>query len=106
LHGSSNQSFVDALYQDMLTRTADSGGEAYWINALNGGASRDAVAQDFLTSTEYRADLINADYLQFLGRPAEAAGLADWMAALSSGMTDQTLLSAIFGSSEGFNRWS
>jgi len=106
LHGSNNQSFVDALYPDMLTRTADSGGEAYWINALNGGASRDAVALAFLTSTEYQADLINADYVQFLGRPVEAAGLEFWMAALSSGMTDQTLLSEILGSSEGFNKWS
>jgi hypothetical protein len=106
LHGGSDASFVAALYQDVLGRTADSGGEAYWVSALNSGASRAAVALGFLTSTEYRDNLVNADYMQFLGRPADSAGLSYWAAALASGLTDQALLAGIFGSPEGFNKWS
>jgi hypothetical protein len=31
---------------------------------------------------------------------------AEWVQALASGMPDQAMLAAIFGSPEGFGKWS
>ena len=56
--GGTNGGYVNALYNSILGRAADPAGYATWVNALNTGTSRAAVAQGFLTSTEYRQDLV------------------------------------------------
>lgn len=106
LHGSTNTGFVKALYQDILNRAADSTGLAAWVNFLNSGGSRYQAALGFLTSTEYRTDLIESDYSTYLLRSADPVGLASWLQALQAGLNDQALLAAIFGSAEGYAKWS
>jgi len=45
--------FVDALYRDVLGRSADVGGETFWVNQLNtGGLTVQQVATDFVNSQE------------------------------------------------------
>ncbi len=65
-----------------------------------------AVAISFLTSTEYRTDLIEVDYQTFLGRSADQAGLNSFLQAMQMGATDQEVLATIFGSPEGYAKWS
>ena len=77
-----------------------------WVNALNAGESRLTVAAGFLTSTEYRTDLVESDYNLYLGRAADSAGLAGWVGLLQAGGTDQAVLAGILGSPEGFGKWS
>jgi hypothetical protein len=77
-----------------------------WVNALNAGESRTAVAVGFLTSPEYRTDLVESDYSLYLGRTADSPGLAGWVSALQTGATDQAVLAGILGSPEGFGKWS
>ena len=63
LHGNTNQGYVQGLYQDLLGRAADTGGEAYWAQqvARNGG-DRSAVARSFVSTPEAEHKLLNADY--------------------------------------------
>jgi hypothetical protein len=104
--GGTNQGFITGLYQDVLNRTASSGEIASWETALANGASRFDVSFSFLTSQEYRTDLVQADYMTFLLRSADSGGLAAWVNALNAGATDQEVLAAIFGSAEGYQLWS
>jgi hypothetical protein len=60
----------------------------------------------FLTSQEYRTNLVEADYMTFLQRPADPGGLMTWVGALNEGLNDQTVLASIFGSAEGYQLWS
>ena len=78
------------------------------------------MALDFLTSTEYRADLVNGGpwapynpltnwggyYPEFLRRSANSGKVSTWVGALQAGMSDQAVLAAIFGSAEGYAKWS
>lgn len=106
LRGGTNQGFVTGLYADVLNRSASTAELAVWETALDSGASRAGVAVAFLTSQEYRTDLVQNDYTTFLHRAADADGLAHWVNALNAGATDQQVVAAIFGSPEGYQLWS
>ncbi len=105
-NGSTNQGYVLGLYQDVLGRVPSAAELNGWVTQLNSGTSRLAVAISFLTSTEYRTDLIEADYQTFLGRSADQAGLNSFLQAMQMGATDQEVLASIFGSPEGYAKWS
>jgi hypothetical protein len=104
--GGTNKGYVLGLYRDVLGRTASPDELNGWVGLLEAGGSRQDVAQGFLTSTEYRANLVAAYYQLYLGRQADTDGLAVWLGALQAGATDQEVLARIFGSAEGFARWS
>ncbi len=70
------------------------------------GISSDTAEFAVNSSQEYRTDLVQADYMTFLLRPADSGGLATFVDALNAGATDQEVLAAIFGSSEGYQLWS
>jgi hypothetical protein len=106
LHGGTNQGFITALYQDVLNRSASNAEIAGWESVLDNGISRLNVSTGFLTSQEYRTDLVQADYMTFLLRQADTGGLSSWVNALNGGATDQQVLAQIFGSPEGYQLWS
>jgi hypothetical protein len=77
-NGDSNQSFVNALYRDLLGRATDPGAAA-WVNELNSSAggdhqaiSRDDVVRSLLFSSEGMHKLMNANYLSLIGPMANA----------------------------------
>ena len=47
-----NSTYVTELYTNVLGRTPDSGGLAYWIGNANSGEARDQLLVDFATSNE------------------------------------------------------
>jgi hypothetical protein len=106
--GGSDQGFITGLYGYVLHRFggASNGEIAEWETVLNSGVPRLAVARSFLSSQEYRINLVQADYLTFLLRSADTAGQAAWVNALNAGATDQQVLAQIFGSAEGYQLWS
>jgi parallel beta-helix repeat protein len=106
LKGGTDQGFITGLYADVLNRSASTAELAGWETALASGASRASVAVGFLTSQEYRTDLVQSDYTTFLHRAADPGGLAHWVNALNAAFTDQELLAAILGSPEGYQLWS
>ncbi len=122
LQNDNNTTFVQSLYKNILGRTGSSADVQIWVSQFAKGATRTQVATSFLISTEYRTDLIAGGptslgifpyspnwegyYPEFLGRSADPNGLASWLAAMQAGSTDQEVLAQIFGSPEGFNKWS
>ena len=118
--GGTNTGFVNGLFNDILGRSADPGGLSFWVAFLNGGGSRNQAALDFLTSTEYRTDLLNGGpwtaynpltnwggyYPEFLHHAADSGGLNYFLGQFQAGVSDQAILAAIFGSAEGYGIWS
>ncbi len=106
LQGGTNQGFVTGLYLEVLNRNPNNAEIAGWETALDNGASRLDVSVAFLSSQEYRTNLVQSDYMTFLLRPANPGGLMTWVDALNEGLTDQQALAGIFGSPEGYQLWS
>lgn len=107
LKGGTDQGFITGLYADLLNRgNASTADLAFWETVLDSGASRASVAIGFLTSHEYRTDLVQNDYLTYLNRAADPGGLTTWVNALNAAFTDQELLATILGSPEGYKLWS
>jgi hypothetical protein len=105
-HGA-NSGLVTAFYQDVLNRAPDPTGSNFWVNALNTGAVSPAgMAWGFLTSQEYRNNLVDSYYQEFLLRNAGAGGLAYWTGRMAAGITDQQVLAAILGAPEPYADWS
>jgi len=101
--GSTNNGYINAVYQYLLGRSADSGGISTWTSALNSGIPRTQVAYAIDASNESRTDLIQFFYQLLLNRPADPGGLSTWVGALNSGATDEQVLAAIAGSQEFYN---
>lgn len=97
--GLDNRGFVDALYHAALNRAPDPGAQSY-VNTLNDGASRAAVAADIALSGEHLdvlkdpfaagvwvpsevASSVARLYWGLLDRAPDAAGLRDWSGAVS-----------------------
>src|SRR5207244_943061 len=92
--------FVSGLYYDFLHRHPQQAELTGWTSALYAGASRAQVVQGFLTSDEYRTNLIRQDYQVFLGRDADASGMQAWLNGLRRGATAQDLMTGFVTSSE------
>jgi len=94
--GQSNEQFVRTLYSDLLKRTASDAEVGGWAGAVS-AAGRQAVAEGFLHSQEFRADAVSAFYKDLLGRQADQTGLNAWM---SSNLDISQIRMAILESSE------
>jgi subtilisin-like proprotein convertase family protein len=68
----SNTTFVQALYLQVLNRTASSGEVAFWVSQIP-ALGLQGVAFDFLTSIEYREDVVRGYYANLLMRPTAPA---------------------------------
>ena len=102
--GVGDVAFICALYQDVLGRPADAGGLSTYQTQLSAGTSRSTVAEELLTSTEYRQDLITSYYQQYLGRQADAGGIATFLTLFGEGASAESIQAAIIGSAEFANR--
>ncbi|HQU42470.1 MAG: TIGR03118 family protein [Planctomycetia bacterium 21-64-5] len=100
--GGTDAAWVNAMYQTVLGRPADSAGLNYWTNQLAGGASRSSVAMGFAASQEREAQTIQNDYFTYLGRTASPAEVNYWVAQFDQGSTNEDIVSAFIGSSEYF----
>jgi hypothetical protein len=98
--GGTNSGFLNALYQNLLQRPADPAGLNAWMQQLNNGTSRATVARAFVTSQEYRTNLVNAYYLHYLGRNADPGGLSNYVTALNNGGTDESVIAGLAASDE------
>ena len=90
--GQTNQGFVTALYADVLHRTPSSADVSLWVQNIANGETLTAVAQAFLSSSEYRTDLVNAWYLRYLNRSADTGGLNFGVNALNAGARDDDVV--------------
>lgn len=76
--GSTPQGWIQALYRDLLGRTADGGGVTYWVGRMRAGQPRSAVAANFYRSVESRRDRTNRLHHTILGSNLADPGLQQW----------------------------
>jgi hypothetical protein len=99
----SNLAYISGLYADILGRTPSQAEISTWLQILQNGTSRDAVAVAFLTSGEAYVLILNQDYQMYLHRNADAGGEQVWLAMLQNGQaTPQTVSEAFLASDEFF----
>lgn len=85
--------FIESLYRNVLGRTSDSNGKAYYVNALNQNktvAGCRLLLTDFYTSTEFNQrtisdqEFVTSLYRASFGREPDSNGLNFWVQKLSS----------------------
>ena len=97
----SNRAFVSSLYRVMLSREGDSGGLAYWTNALDSGTTtRAQVVAGFFNSAESRDLAIDALYAELLERPVDPVGRAAFRPMASTGTGNDQIIETILSSAE------
>jgi hypothetical protein len=98
--GGTNSSWVNAMYQMVLGRQADSSGLNYWLAQLSAGESRASVARGFAGSQEHDAQIVQNDYFTYLGRSAGPSEVDYWVAQFENGATNEDVVSGFISSSE------
>ena len=99
---SPNSAYVQTVFRNLLGRTVDPGGLAYWTGVLDSGVPRSTVSWALVNSTEYRANVISGMYRTFLNRNTDTAGLNYWVGQVANGMTFEQFQSLLLGSDEYF----
>jgi len=97
-----NQAYVAQVYLDLLHRTVDAGGLAFWTSQLSGGATRTQVAMSIEGSLEYKDVVVQQLYQTFLHRNADPGGLNVFANQLLSGVTVEQVEATLIGSQEYF----
>ncbi|HJT30507.1 MAG TPA: DUF4214 domain-containing protein [Pirellulales bacterium] len=123
--GGTPQAWVTALYQNLFERAPDAAGLAYWANVIQTSQSRSSVVLGFVTSDEYRLNLLRGIpndpddpdgpsdpnepndsgwYMQYLHRPIDQSGAMYWLAQMKAGYPQEAILEGILASDEYLNR--
>jgi hypothetical protein len=99
--------FVHSAYFTLLGHDVDPGGLTYWVNAIDTGTPRSALASALSTSADYRTRVIggtglNSFYEFYLGRASDLNGVDFWVGQMASGMTFEQVRLRFVGSPEYF----
>ncbi len=99
--GGTAEEFIDALYNRILGRNPDAGGQAFWLDQLNSGQAEPwQIVASFWESIEFRNQRVERVYQQVLNRPADPSGLEHWSERLL--IDDDVTLAALLASSDEF----
>jgi uncharacterized delta-60 repeat protein len=101
LTGTPNQRFVEQVYLDLLGRTAEASGLAFWSGQLDQGtASRNQIALGIEGSPEYHGLVVQQLYATLFHRAVDPAGQATWTNYLGSGASAEQLEATLMSSAE------
>ena len=97
--------FVTVVYQNVLGRSPDGPGAAFWLGSLNAGLSRPQMVASFVTSPEFLSSFgpriqTQMAYVAFLLRTATPVELQTWATALNGGATVASLVNTLISSPE------
>ncbi|HEV3439328.1 MAG TPA: DUF4214 domain-containing protein, partial [Gemmata sp.] len=103
LPSSGSQAFLSQVYLDLLNRSVDSSGMAFWSGELEQETAAHVVLgiETSLTN-EYQSDEVNHMYETLLNRPVDAGSLGFWVGVLAKSGVEKTEAD-IAGSAEFFN---
>jgi hypothetical protein len=96
--------YLKHAYQDLLGRTADPSGLAYWRGRLQSGTSPSDVATGVMGTSEYQSLTVSQLYTSLLNRSADAGGLQYWVTQLQGGVTDEQVAAGLIGSDEFYQK--
>ncbi len=91
---------LQRLYLDVLGRTPDADGYAYWLPVVRGRGNAADAAWSFVRSPEYLSGEVLRAYTAFLHRDPDAGGLAYYTDLLGRGVTVQDLKTDLMNSAE------
>jgi hypothetical protein len=91
---------VERAYRDLLGRSPDEAGRAYWEGVLEAGGDPRSVIAWIGDSPEHRTHVVRMAYRQILRREPDQGGAAWWADALGDRMTRLGLQASLFGSAE------
>ena len=98
----SNSSFIDGLYRDVLGRAPDTAGLNANVAVLQSSGNRAERAKFFLTSGERIDQVIAEQYGKLLGRAVDPSGKASFAAALAGSMNAADELAKALVSSQEY----
>jgi hypothetical protein len=98
------EQFITSLYMDTLGRLPDAAGVVTYTAVLDAGSAAvlNSVATDFVTSREYRSNLIADDFRDILDRAGSASDINYWVGELERGATHEQVLAAFASTPEYF----
>jgi len=103
-NGSTNQSWLQSLYQNLLNRAPDSSGDNALLTGLNNGTlTRAEVVVMFVNGAEYRSDQVQVLYSSFLRRSASSTEVQSWVQQLQAGTSIESVIIGIVSSAEYAN---
>jgi hypothetical protein len=105
-----NGALIDQLYLNVLGRSADADGKAYWNSRITTGLSLGEVVAGFTESTESiaRTDAkvsLALDYLGLLGRTPDANGYSYWLSEQQAGLSEVNIIGTFMSSAEYHDRF-
>ena len=92
--------WVRSLYVNLLGRTPEPAGFAYWIGDAKGGKSAESIASGFFNSEELCTNRVTELYKKLLGREPDAGGLRGWVDQLKQGKPMQQIITGFLDSAE------
>jgi uncharacterized protein DUF4214 len=98
--GGSNDGFVSALYHDLLRHPADAAGKAGWVDQLNRGATRAAVAGNVRRSAEAQGVAVQGSTKVLLGRAATGPEQTNLANAMVNGLSYQAMQGSLIQTDE------
>jgi hypothetical protein len=102
--GSRNESFLTALYGDVLGRDPDPTGRAFFLQALSAGLSRSQIVVFLLSGVEAHQNLIQTWYQRFLRRAATPNEMAAQLLFFLPGIREEQLIALLLASPEYYSR--
>lgn len=97
--GGTNSAWVDAMYAQVLGRTAGASEKQFWLDKAN-LSQRQLLSQQFVSSDEHRLLGIASWYRIYLGRNPETGGAQYWLQKQKSGFKPEKIQSSILTSLE------
>jgi len=85
---------VDAAYESITGRFADSGGAAYWTPKVQAAGPR-KLAASLVRTTAHRGRAVDSRYLQIVGRLPDPAGRTYWIGRLGTDGGEQALMASL-----------
>lgn len=98
-HGAVDE-FIDAMYEDVLQRDADSAGRDYFRGLLASGGSRSAAVQQLQLSDEGRRFIVQSLFQWHLSRDADSAAVEHFSTLLRLGLKRETIAALLASSDE------
>lgn len=99
--GPTDTDYVTWAYRHLLGRTANSGGQSYWVRRLASGTTRRRFANTLIRSHERARRLVAGAFDTYLRRPADPGGAAYWTGAYTAARIGELdLIAALLGSHE------
>jgi hypothetical protein len=97
--GGTDEGYVAEVYRRVLRREPDAAGMAYWIDRLDAGLSRDALAHGFVLSPEHLGKVVRRTFRRLLDRRATADELTRWVGPVAA-RDERDLVTAILAGDE------